>query len=107
MDLSEAVYRVTWAFPRHEVFGLASQLQRAAVSVPSNIAEVRMRGSRREYAQGVSVARGSLGEVRTQLLLAQRLGYVTAEESAPLLESAVMLSKRLNALRSKLLQESE
>ena len=102
MDLSERIYRLTWEFPRHEVYGLASQLQRASVSIPSNIAEGRMRGTLRDYAHFVSMARGSLAEVRTQLILAQRLDYTTNEQSDALLRSSEHLAKRLNALRRSL-----
>ena len=103
MDLSERIYRLTWTFPRQETYGLASQLQRASVSIPSNIAEGRMRGSLREYAHFVSMARGSLAEVRTQLILAQRLEYTSGDEAAALAESAKRLAQRLNALRAALL----
>jgi carbamoyl-phosphate synthase large subunit len=102
MDLSERIYRLTWEFPRHELYGLATQLQRASVSIPSNIAEGRMRGTLRDYAHFVSMARGSLAEVRTQLILAQRLDYTTAEQSNALLSSSEHLAKRLNALRKSL-----
>ncbi len=102
MDLSERIYRLTWEFPRHEVYGLASQLQRASVSIPSNFAEGRMRGTRRDYAHFVSMARGSLAEVRTQLILAQRLDYTTTEQSDALLNSSEHLARRLNALRRSL-----
>jgi four helix bundle protein len=102
MDLSERIYRLTWEFPRHEVYGLSSQLQRASVSIPSNIAEGRMRGTLRDYAHFVAMARGSLAEVRTQLILAQRLNYATSEQAGPLLNSSEHLAKRLNALRRSL-----
>ena len=102
MDLSEHIYRLTWDFPRQEMYGLASQLQRASVSIPSNIAEGRMRGTLRDYAHFVSMARGSLAEVRTQLILAQRLEYVTADEAGVLLERSEHLARRLNALRRSL-----
>jgi four helix bundle protein len=102
MDLSERIYRLTWEFPRHEVYGLASQLQRASVSIPSNIAEGRMRGTLRDYAHFVSMARGSLAEVRTPLILAQRLDYTTTEQSDTLLRKSEHLAKRLNDLRRSL-----
>ena len=107
MELSERIYRLSWTFPRQELYGLASQLQRASVSIPSNIAEGRMRGSLRDYAHFVSMARGSLAEVRTQLILAQRLEYTTPSDAIELAESAQQLAKRLNALRSSLLRRLE
>lgn len=76
MDLVEAVYRVSACFPREEIYGLTSQLRRAAVSIPSNIAEGQGRGSAKEFAYFLRVAQGSLQEVETQLHLARRLGYV-------------------------------
>ena len=107
MDLSEKTYRLTWTFPRRETYGLASQLQRASVSIPSNIAEGRTRGSLREYSQFISIARGSLAEVRTQLILAQRLEYVTADIASEIGRDAERLAKRLNALRNSLQKRSE
>jgi four helix bundle protein len=79
MDIVDDVYTLTEGFPRHELWGLASQLQRAAVSVPSNIAEGRGRGSKAEYVRSLYVSRGSLCEVETQLLIAVRRKYVSAE----------------------------
>ena len=75
MDLVEGVYRLTKQFPKEEVYGLASQMRRSAVSIPSNIAEGHCRNGRREYVHHLSIALGSLGELETQVLIAQRLGY--------------------------------
>ena len=76
MELVTEIYRLTKDFPKEEVFGLASQLRRAAVTVPSNIAEGAARAGRKEFVQFLSVARGSLAEIETQLLIAEQLGYV-------------------------------
>lgn len=73
MDLVTEIYRVTRAFPRDEMYGLTSQLRRAAVSVPSNIAEGQARFSRKEFHHFLSQSRGSLAEVETQLAIAQNL----------------------------------
>ena len=102
MDLCEKVYRLTSGFPRQETYGLTSQMQRAAVSIPSNIAEGRMRGTTREFAHFVTVARGSLAELRTQIILAGRLDYVTGEHVTEVSELAERLAQRLNALRRSL-----
>ncbi|MFN0074641.1 MAG: four helix bundle protein [Chloroflexota bacterium] len=77
MDLAVAVYEITQSFPREEIYGLTSQLRRAAVSVPSNIAEGYARRTTRELIHFLSIADGSLAELQTQLLLASRLGYCT------------------------------
>jgi len=76
VDLSVEVYRVTESFPAVDRFGLAQQVRRAAVSVPSNIAEGYGRGSRTDYARFLRISRGSLYEVETQLLIAKRLGWL-------------------------------
>ena len=75
MELAEQVYKVIKGFPKEEVYGLTSQIKRAVVSVPSNIAEGAARNSKKEFMQFLYVALGSNSELETQLLLAGRLGY--------------------------------
>ena len=87
MEVAAAVYNLTRDWPAEERFGLTSQIRRAAVSIPSNIAEGQGRTGSKQLAQALSVAHGSLCEVETQLLLAQELGYVTASTAAPLFRS--------------------
>lgn len=76
MDLAVNSYRMTQEFPRSERFGLVSQIRRAAVSVPANIAEGAARGSRAEFARFISIARGSIAELETHILLSHELGFV-------------------------------
>lgn len=102
VDLVEQVYRLTQTFPKHEVYGLAGQMQRAAVSVPSNIAEGHAREHRKEYLQHLSVAQASLAELETQIEIAARFGYLTAEQIDDVLERMTALGKQLRALRKAL-----
>lgn len=82
MTLVELVYRDTAAFPREETFGLKAQIRRAAVSVPSNIAEGAARNTTKELVQFLGIGCGSLAELDTQLELAVRLGYLSADAEA-------------------------
>jgi four helix bundle protein len=79
LDLVETVYRCTAEFPKSETFGLSAQMRRAAVSIPSNIAEGQARSSSKELLPFLSFSLGSLAELETQLELANRLGYMQAE----------------------------
>lgn len=79
--LTREVYKITTAFPKEELYGLTSQMRRAAVSVPANIVEGANRNSRAEYRSFVGIAKGSAGEVRYYLLLAIDLGYLAPEDS--------------------------
>jgi four helix bundle protein len=98
MDFVEAVYKVSNSFPREETFGLKGQLRRAAVSVPSNVAEGQSRRGSREFLQHIAIALGSLNEAETQILIAGRLEYITQEEAATLLASADEVGRLLNGL---------
>ena len=100
MELVTEVYRVTSDFPKHELYGLTGQSRRAAVSVPSNLAEGHGRTSRREFHQFISQARGSLVEVETQLEIAQNLGYLPAAIACELLAKAGRVGRMLNGLRA-------
>jgi four helix bundle protein len=100
MKLVKDIYRATQDFPREEIYGLTSQLRRAAVSVPSKIAQGHGRNSRREFHQFVGHARGSLLEVETQLEIPRDLGYLTAPTAAELLRQANEVGRVLNGLRA-------
>jgi len=98
MDLTVAVYRATASFPREEIYGLTSQLRRAATSIPSNIAEGQGRNSTGEFLQFLGHARGSLFEVETQLLVASKLGMLDSQAATGLLENTSELSRILSGL---------
>jgi four helix bundle protein len=98
VDLVTELYKVTRSFPADEKFGMTAQMRRAAVSIPSNIAEGAARRSHREYQQFLFVARGSLSELDTQLVIAARLGYVKSETAKELRERLDELSMMLNGL---------
>ena len=102
MDLAEQSYTVTKSFPKEELFGLTSQIRRAAVSVPANIAEGHGRTSTKEFLNYLSIARGSLHETETHLLLAQRVSLLTPEKTAPLLDLSERISQMLSRLRQSL-----
>jgi four helix bundle protein len=104
MNLVEVIYGVTRTFPADERFRLVTQTIRAAVSVPANVAEGHSRSTRRDYANFVAIARGSLMELETYVMIAGRLGYVSTEASTELLARIEELSKMLTALRKRLLQ---
>jgi four helix bundle protein len=102
MDLVEAVYRATRDFPREELYALTGQVRRAAVSVPSNIAEGEGRRSRRDFVRYLPIAYGSLRELETQLLIAGRLDYLTEAETEELLQSTGEVGRLLNGLSRSL-----
>jgi len=99
MEMTGMVYRLTQGFPREEIFGITSQLRRAAISIPSNIAEGQGRLNTREFRQFLSIARGSNCELQTQLEIARALGFGDQK----LLAEAEVLSHRIGQMLSKLL----
>jgi four helix bundle protein len=109
MTLVEEIYRITATFPDSERFGLTSQLRRAAVSIPSNIAEGAARRSTAEYLRFLSIARGSLSELDTQLQIAVRLGFhgLDADPSALLGRTFARLNALISVLegRSRAIRE--
>lgn len=102
MLLAEHVYHLTSLFPKDERFGLVAQMRRAAVSIPSNIAEGQARRTTGEFLQFLSNAQGSLAELETQTLLSIRLKFCAGSESQPALELILELRKMTSGLRRKL-----
>ena len=98
MLLAEGVYKLTRMYPREEQFGLTSQTRRAAVSVPANIAEGHGRGTRAAYASFLRIARGSLREVETHLMLAGRLGMADSADVEMLLSECNEIGRMLHAI---------
>lgn len=102
MALVKDIYNLTRSYPQDERFGLVSQMRRAAVSVPSNIAEGQSRHTSGEFIQSISHAEGSLAELETQLLIAVELEFRSQKETKQALERIEELQKMLNSLRQKL-----
>ena len=100
MALAKDVYAATASFPKEEMYGLTSQMRRAAVSVPSNIAEGAARCSKKEFLQFLNIARGSLMELETQIFLARDLGFTASHDR--MLERSNKTYALLNGLMSKL-----
>jgi four helix bundle protein len=101
--LSKSIYLLTGSFPAKERFGMSSQLQRAAVSVASNIAEGASRRSTLDFARFLRMSLGSAFEVETQLHIAKEVGYLTPEELEAELEELTILQKQINQLITKIL----
>jgi len=102
MDLVQMVYQATKEFPREELYGLTNQLRRAVVSIPSNIAEGHARRSTAEFRNFLSIARGSLAEVDTQLIIAERLNYLEPAKLREIQAVQIEVNKMTNALMNKL-----
>lgn len=102
MDFVVICYQLTEKFPAREMYGLSSQLRRAAISVPSNIAEGNGRESRNEYLHFLSIARGSLKECETQLMIAERLKYIDAKQLQHALSQAEEIGRMLTNLTRSL-----
>src|SRR5438270_6248866 len=98
MNFVVEVYRATASFPPDERFGLTSQLRRSAVSIPSNIAEGHGRESTREFLNFLSIAYGSLNEAQTQIMIAEKLGFLEKDKTANLLDLAAEVAKLTNGL---------
>ncbi len=106
MDLVTEIYRLTRRLPRQEAYGLSAQLQKSAVSIPSNIAEGHTRESSKDFLHFLSIAQASLAEVETQLEIAVRLEYLPLSARESVFKKTSLLGKQLYALRNALLRRS-
>ena len=102
MALAESCYRVTRGFPKDEMFGLTSQIRRSAASVPANIAEGHGRAHTRTFVQYLRISQGSLKELETHLMLAERVGITSRSEIEPLLGASEAIGKMLRSLIASL-----
>jgi len=102
IEMVTSIYMMTQSFPKEETFGLVSQLRRASVSVPSNIAEGYARGTDKEKLHFLRISSGSMSEVETQLLLGLNLGYIGQEKYNELSEIVTSVWKQLNSLISSI-----
>ena len=98
MDLVQAIYKATGQFPREELYGLTIQIRRASVSIPSNIAEGQGRKTTNEFMHHLSIAYGSLMEVETQMLIAERLSYLSPAQTQNLIECTGAVGRIINGL---------
>ena len=107
MGLVDRLYDLAEGFPAKEAYGLTSQLTRAAVSVPANIAEGQARSTARDFANFLAIARGSLMETETLLMVAVRRGYVTEAAASDSLSEITEVSKMLTALRNRIVARKD
>lgn len=105
MDMAVAIYELSARFPSKETYRLVSQITRSAVSVPANIAEGKARTTQRDYSHFVAIAKGSLMETETYVMLSVRLGYATQTEAQPVLHLITEISKMLTVLRVRLTEQ--
>ena len=102
MKLAKAIYSATATFPVAEMYGLTSQIRRSAISVPSNIAEGHGRENEGDFRRFLAIARGSLAELQTQLILSGDLGFIENEAVAPLLKSTEELARMIRGMQKSL-----
>ena len=102
MDVAVETYRLTSSFPKEEMFGLTSQMRRAAVSIASNIAEGEGRKSKNEFSHFLGIALGSKSELETQLILSERVNLLKTTDTEPIKKSLYDIGKMLTALRRKI-----
>ena len=96
------IYKLTKTFPKEEIYGLSAQMQRAVVSIPSNIAEGNDRNSSKEFSQFLRIARGSLAELETQIIISEKLEYTNNDQVTPLLNNCYETGRMINGLLKKI-----
>ena len=102
IELVAIVYEITASFPEEEKYGLSAQMRRAAVSIPSNIAEGHLRKTAKDFKQFLSIARGSCAELETQMIIAHKLGFIQEDNFNNLSPKIEELSKMLSSFYSKI-----
>ena len=102
MDFASSIYKITELFPSIEQFGLTSQMRRAAVSIPSNLAEGAARAGKKEFLQFINIAQGSISELDTQVELSKDLGFIKQRDYESLLSDLTVISKQLYGLANKI-----
>lgn len=106
IEIAEEMYNCTKNLPKEELYGLTSQMRRSAVSIPSNIAEGSQRNSRKDFSHFVSIAKGSVAELETQLILASKFGYIEMSTVKQLQIKLEELSRMLHGFHSQLIVEN-
>jgi len=106
ITLVKTIYQITAGFPRREDFCITNQLRRAAISIPSNLAEGAARNSTKEFGQFIHIALGSVSEIDTQILICKELGYITDESYLLVLDELDEISKMLTGLLKALQSKS-
>jgi four helix bundle protein len=103
VELVEVIYLHTKNFPKEELYGLTSQMRRASISIPSNIAEGSSRESTKEFVRFLNIAKGSLMELQTQVIIANRLGMLSENNYKFIIENAEEISRIINGLKKSLI----
>lgn len=102
MDLTVEIYSITKQFPKEELYGITNQMRRAAVSIPSNIAEGHSRNSHKEFLKFLSIAKGSNAELFTQLLICERVGYISSNNLKPIKQISQEIARMLTSLIARI-----
>lgn len=102
MDLTVEIYGLTKHFPKEELYGITNQMRRAAVSIPSNIAEGHSRNSQKEFLKFLSIAKGSNAELFTQLLICERVGYISSSNIKPIKQLSQEIARMLTSLITRI-----